>query len=228
MSTAFQEKTRDSKIKMENMALYPKELREHPSPQDESIHQEQLKSSYTAVTGGHFCLSLCLDLAKVLLLPAKNALTVKSSSFGKYTAFCKPNKRPSHLNMWFWKNLSNSILWRRNYALSALHQHFVFRLGLGQAESCWAGAVQTQRWRYPRDELACVNSQQIKPLPHRGNTSSMSSAWQHNHTYGKKALSPRHQNWLLGKLFQIYMDSSRNQQNRSGCWVTVPAAPRES
>lgn len=48
------------------------------------------------MTGGHFCWSLCLDLAKVLLLAAKNALTVKSSSFGQYTAFCKSNKRPTY------------------------------------------------------------------------------------------------------------------------------------
>lgn len=58
---------------MESVALFPKELKEHPSSQDESIHQQQLKNSDTAMTGGHFC----LDLAKVLLLPAKNALSQK-------------------------------------------------------------------------------------------------------------------------------------------------------
>lgn len=68
-----------------------------------------------------------------------------------------------------------------------------------------------------------------------GNTSLMPSAWQHNYTYGKKALSSRHQNWLLAELFQCLgftwcssERDSRNQQNRSGCWVAVPAAPRES
>lgn len=80
---------------MESVALSPQDLREHPSSQDKTMHQQQLKSSDSAMTGGHFCWSLCLDLANILLLPAKNTLIVKNSSFGQYTAFCKPSKRPT-------------------------------------------------------------------------------------------------------------------------------------
>lgn len=89
------------------------------------------------MTGGHFCWSLCLDLANILLLPAKNTLIVKNSSFGQYTAFCKPSKRPTSAFKYviLEKSLKFHSL-KKKLRLRDSHQHFVFRLSLGEAEFC--------------------------------------------------------------------------------------------
>lgn len=94
----------------------------------------------------YFCWSLCIDITKALLLPAKHTLTVKSSRFGKYAAFCKCNKGLlMHLNMWFWKNLLNSFYTlKEKLCLKCLTSALcIYTAGpsacLSQAESCWAG-----------------------------------------------------------------------------------------